>query len=75
MAPVTISVAGVTRQIIDDSTLTVLLDRLSTFDTSADQSISPYDEADTDNVDIDGIVSELEKYPKWRFQEQVNIFF
>ena len=92
MAPVTVTSAGIARQIIDDVELIDLIERLSKFDPT---DASPAGVAAGDNnggsngekvaiaaispsasgppLDIDGLVAELEKYPKWRFQEQVSI--
>ncbi len=87
MAPVVISSTGTPRQTIDNPELISLIERLSTFDPKTNDGVSvdgagmdiDKDDAVGDKVvgtpplDIDGLVDELKKYQRWRFQEQVSL--
>lgn len=86
MAPVVISSTGIPRQTIDSPELISLIERLSTFDPKtkdvvfaddAGMDIDKDDAAghkvgDSPPLDIVGLVDELKKYQRWRFQEQVS---
>lgn len=85
MAPVVISSTGIPRQTIDSPELISLIERLSKFDTkdgvaSVDGAGMDIDKDDAvgDKVagspplDVEGLVDELKKYQRWRFQEQVS---
>lgn len=89
MAPVVISSTGIPRQTIDSPELISLIERLSTFDPSKTNDVVSADnnaamDIDKDDaaghkvgqsppLDIDGLVDELKKYQRWRFQEQVSL--
>mmetsp|Transcript_9044 Transcript_9044/g.11092 ORF Transcript_9044/g.11092 Transcript_9044/m.11092 type:complete len:4662 (-) Transcript_9044:66-14051(-) len=83
MAPVTATATGIARQTIDDPKLVSLIENLSSFHTpipsNADRSVSLSSsrvsiEQSPSIVDVDGIVTVLEKYPTWRFQEQADLY-
>lgn len=87
MAPVASSSAGVPTQPIDDPDLRALMSRLTELaplrpheeqlgtapsplaSSAANSSLTS---SRYDQVRVDDLVSELTKYPKWRFQEQVS---
>ena len=87
MAPVVISSTGIPSQTIDSAELISLIERLSTFDPKTNNVVSDdgagmdidKDDAAGDKVgdsaplDIDGLVDELKKCQRWRFQEQVSL--
>lgn len=76
MAPVTATLTGIEPQVIDDEELLAFLSRLRAFDVSS--SVKDNEEADSSVptlVDVDGLVAELERIPKWRFQELVSVSF
>eukprot|EP00984_Skeletonema_dohrnii_P002689 scaffold930_cov126-Skeletonema_dohrnii-CCMP3373.AAC.5 len=87
MAPVVISSTGIPSQTIDSPELISLIERLSKFDPKTNNVVSDdgagmdidNDEAAGDKVgdsaplDIDGLVDELKKCQRWRFQEQVSL--
>ena len=84
MAPVVISSTGIPRQTIDSPELISLIERLSTFDPSKFAGNNAAMDIDKDDaaghkvgqsppLDIDGLVDELKKYQRWRFQEQVSL--
>jgi E3 ubiquitin-protein ligase HUWE1 len=66
MAPITATLTGIETQVIDDPELVALLSRLRAFDVSSEEAESL--------VDIDGLVAELERIPKWRFQELADLY-
>lgn len=75
MAPITTTTTGIPRQPIDDPELVSLIKRLQSYDClvhreevggSAGSSIGK-----DDNVDIEGLVGELERVDQWRYTEQV----
>lgn len=74
MAPVKATSVGVAPQIIDDIKLVHLLERLNSFEIH----ITPSSEMAADQpqslppLNIDALISELNPYPSWRFEEQVN---
>ncbi len=85
MAPVVISSTGIPRQTIDNPELIKFIERVSTFDLTINNAKSKSDDSagmdiDEDNntsakrppLDIDGLVDELKKCQRWRFQEQVS---
>ena len=87
MAPVTATSTGIPRQFIDDPQLTALLERLSSYDVrrnsdsdggNLDKSTSDKDvdgdnsNDETERVDIEGLVGELERWSQWKFQEVVS---
>ena len=76
MAPVTATTTGVARQIIDNPELTQLLERLSAFDTSNPDVEDVFDDSTLDcnasRLDLEGLVGELERWPRWKFQEMVS---
>ena len=88
MAPVVISSTGIPSQTIDSPELISLIERLSTFDPNtnivesddgAGMDIDKDDAAgdkvgDSAPLDIDGLVDELKKCQRWRFQEQVSLY-
>ena len=61
MAPVKATAVGITPQIIDDPELKELLQRLNSFSSNHDVT-----------MEADVLVSLLEQYEKWRFEEQVR---
>lgn len=63
MAPVTATAVGITPQTIDDAELAALLKNLNSFRFSSN---------DIDGDDILRLVSIVEKYPEWQFEEQVS---
>ena len=85
MAPVTVTATGVGGERIEDPQLRALLDRLCTFKVETNALEEGTNEASNDDsdhkmqspsrVDVEGLVGELERWPKWRFHEQVRCFF
>ena len=81
MAPVTATKTGIPRQTIDDPQLKALLSRLSEYaihDTifaSSDNFGTASDNKgdEQSRVDVEGLVGELERWPRWRFQEMVSL--
>jgi len=77
---VTATAVGVTRQTIDDSALLSLLSTLSTFEISlppaAEKTLEKEEQASPHRppLNLDGLVSELDKCSAWRFQEQADLF-
>jgi hypothetical protein len=78
MAPVTATTTGVARQIIDNPELTQLLERLSAFDTSNPDVEDVFDDSTLDGnasrIDLEGLVGELERWPRWKFQEMADLY-
>jgi hypothetical protein len=84
MAPVTETATGVGGQRIEDPQLRALLDRLRTYGAETSELEGDTDKANSDDsdsamqppsrVDVEGLVGELERWPKWRFHEQVRCF-
>mmetsp|Transcript_14935 Transcript_14935/g.32205 ORF Transcript_14935/g.32205 Transcript_14935/m.32205 type:complete len:97 (+) Transcript_14935:479-769(+) len=87
MAPVTATSVGIARQTIDDPKLIALLERLSKFDvtTTNDTNKDGVDSTVEDDVgtsdtnmeqneivDVVGLVTEMDRVPRWHFQEQVS---
>ena len=82
MAPVTVTSAGVSRQVIDDPELTGLMARLAFFAPPSSSEGEGGEAAEAaaarpsaDEVDVEGLCDVLSEYPSWRFQEQVSSFF
>lgn len=65
MAPVTATAVGITPQTIDDVELAALLKSLNSFRLPSN---------DIDGDDILRLVSIVEKYPEWQFEEQVSSY-
>lgn len=63
MAPITATSTGIQPQVIDDVELSDLIVRLNAFDTSGSSA----------EVDVSGLVRELEHYSTWKFQELVSL--
>lgn len=72
MAPITATLTGIQPQVIDDQELLDFLARLRAFDVSSSVKDDHVESTATAPVDVDGLVAELERYPKWRFQELVS---
>jgi hypothetical protein len=73
MAPITATLTGIQPQVIDDPDLLDFLARLRAFDVSSSVKDDHHLESTTTTpVDVDGLVAELERCPKWRFQELVS---
>ena len=79
MAPIVVSSTGISRQVIDDPELRLFLERLNTLDDRR-KTLDPSSNSNVDAgaalpVDlIDGLTTELQRFPQWRFQEQVGWF-
>lgn len=67
MAPVKATAVGIAPQAIDDSELSTLLETLNNFELNAAEDI---ENASTD--EINRLVSVVEPYPEWQFEEQVS---
>lgn len=67
MAPVTVTITGVQRQPIDDSELVALIKSLCLYYAVDDGKPC------SENVDIEGLVGELERVDQWKYTEQVRI--
>jgi|EP00979_Chaetoceros_neogracilis_P003837 hypothetical protein len=76
MAPVTATTTGVARQVIDNPQLIQLLERLSVFDRTNPDVEDIFDDSaldsDTSRIDLEGLVGELEKCSRWKFEEMVS---
>ena len=73
MAPIVVSSSGIPRQVIDDPDLRLFLERLK----SLAGLISNEESGQKLPVDLDALTTELQRVPRWRFQEQVcaNSYF
>lgn len=82
MAPVTATNTGMPRQTIDDPELIKFIRALSLCNIAATSAVSktngspPDQPALSDSMDnIERLIAEISKHTKWRFQEQVCLFF
>ena len=72
MAPVTATTTGVARHPIDDANLETLISRLRSFDKRSNVTTTlQTNDLETD-LDIEGLVGELERFTEWRFGELVR---
>lgn len=72
MAPVTVTTTGVARHPIDDANLEALISRLRSFDKRSNVTTTlETNDLETD-LDIEGLVGELERFTAWRFGELVR---
>lgn len=77
MAPVSATAKGVARQQIANPELTNLIERLSSFDTLKDDIQDIFDPrievTNHSKIDVKGLVAELEKLHRWKFEEMVSV--
>lgn len=77
MAPVSATAKGVARQQIANPELTILIERLSSFDTLKDDIQDIFDPrievTNHSKIDVKGLVAELEKLHRWKFEEMVSV--
>lgn len=87
MAPIVVTSVGVSLQVIDDPELQSFLHRLkdiayrggkettplSTDSDTGDTFVAAATAANLVSVDLDALTTELKRFQKWRFQEQVRI--
>lgn len=79
MAPVTVTTTGISRQPIDDCELVALIETLSNYATASGIKNDNYNDynglssIECSDVDIEGLVGELEIFDNWRFTEQVRL--
>lgn len=77
MAPVSATAKGVARQQIENPELTNLIERLSSFDTLKDDIQDIFDPrievTNHSKIDVKGLVAELEKLHRWKFEEMVSV--
>ncbi len=81
MAPVTVTTTGILRQPIDDSELVALIETLSSYATVSGIKNDNHNDynglpsIECSDIDIEGLVGELEIFDDWRFTEQVRWFY